>query len=412
MYNFFLYPYTHVSVKNGAFIYNTLNNEYIEDNSPEVSKFIGELLDSSVSCIKVDQNLLDKKNINKFVNKVRDSYAGDLVEASKEDTSPVQLIEELKIHKNNEAVDKTDLGVEILDYFNNCLLYINSECDKKCKDCGEMFKQFAFCKKNKCGTQIELHILKDLVNTLSGLGIQDIQISGGDLFAYPFLKDFFLYVRENNINPTFLINQKHITHHSELLIVEEMAGFNIKLLVNDLDFYVSNSSFIQKVLKQTNVSYQFTIETESEINKLEAISETLAEANVEIAAFHNNNSDFFKEMVYITKDDLFEENHSLNSIFSNKAINKNFFGSLIINCDLKVYSSFNKPRLGTIGEDSFQELIYKEISNISTWKLTRDHLPVCKNCNYCFLCPAPSNYELILNRSNLCHIAFDTSKIT
>ncbi len=409
MYYFFLYPFVHISVNQGVFLYNTLNNQYIEDQNYEVIELVKKILDSESKCVRIGRNYCNKEFIKTFIEKIRNLYAGDLIEATQEKNPPMQLIEDLKVHKNNIAVNKEDIGIDILDYLNKCLIYINSDCNINCTNCDKMYKQFTFCKRNKNNNYIKFNILKDIINTLLVIDVQEIYISGGDLFAYPFIDELITYIKENRKDITFIINQKHITKYTETVIKEKMTGLSIKLLIDDLDFFIYNNSYIQLLLEKLNVSYQFTIESEKEICKLEIIAENIPEDAIEIVPFFNKNLYFFKNLVYITKEALFEENHSLNSILTNKVINSNFFGSLIIDSDLKVYSSFNKPWLGEIGKNSFQELIYKEISNILTWKLTREHLPVCKNCNYCFLCPAPSNYEIALNKSNLCHVDINKS---
>ena len=48
--------------------------------------------------------------------------------------------------------------------------------------------------------------------------------------------------------------------------------------------------------------------------------------------------------------------------------------------------------------------IRNELKRGTSWRRTRDSLPVCKECLCKYLCPSPSNYELAIGKSNLCHV--------
>jgi pseudo-rSAM protein len=70
--------------------------------------------------------------------------------------------------------------------------------------------------------------------------------------------------------------------------------------------------------------------------------------------------------------------------------------------DNQVYANVNMESLGTI-HDTIYSLIYKELTEGKSWLRIRDQKP-CADCIYQWLCPAPSNYEIVLGKYNLCNI--------
>jgi pseudo-rSAM protein len=70
--------------------------------------------------------------------------------------------------------------------------------------------------------------------------------------------------------------------------------------------------------------------------------------------------------------------------------------------DGKVYENVNMESLGTIYDTPYS-LIYREFTEGKSWLNIRDQKP-CTDCIYQWLCPSPSNYEILIGKSNLCHV--------
>lgn len=88
-------------------------------------------------------------------------------------------------------------------------------------------------------------------------------------------------------------------------------------------------------------------------------------------------------------------------IFLHQAINSNNFGRLTIMPDKNIYSNINYPPLGTI-DNNIYELIQKELIINYSWRRVRDCYP-CNECIWQWICPSPSNYEIVIKKNNLCH---------
>ena len=121
-----------------------------------------------------------------------------------------------------------------------------------------------------------------------------------------------------------------------------------------------------------------------------------------IPLYNKENLSFFESNIFMEKDDMDKTDLSKNEIFIRQAINTEDFGKLTIMPDGKVYANINAPSLGTI-DDSTYSIVYKEFTDGQSWFRLRTQIP-CNNCIYQWLCPSPSNYEIVLDRPNLCHV--------
>ncbi len=84
-------------------------------------------------------------------------------------------------------------------------------------------------------------------------------------------------------------------------------------------------------------------------------------------------------------------------------MNTHFFGILTVSANGEVYSNVNNIALGNIADSNLLDLIGKEMTENLSWRKIRDKQPCC-DCLYQYLCPSPSNYEIVMNKQNLCHI--------
>lgn len=90
----------------------------------------------------------------------------------------------------------------------------------------------------------------------------------------------------------------------------------------------------------------------------------------------------------------------------NKEINAVDFGRIVIFNDGQYCTNNLLPSLGNVKNDDIRQMLINCISSEnSTWFLTRNNLPKCKDCIYNQLCPPVSNYEHVIEKFNLCNIS-------
>jgi pseudo-rSAM protein len=140
--------------------------------------------------------------------------------------------------------------------------------------------------------------------------------------------------------------------------------------------------------------------------KLTINSDTFIWTKREVGLIYNagNGHCFFEENVFINQNDILETKLSKREIFAHQAVNTNFFGTLTILPNGEVYSNLNCKPIGAIN-DSIYDLIITELDKNYSWRLLRNQKP-CTDCLFQWLCPSLSNYELVIERINLCNINY------
>jgi pseudo-rSAM protein len=112
---------------------------------------------------------------------------------------------------------------------------------------------------------------------------------------------------------------------------------------------------------------------------------------------------FFKENIFLSKEDILSTHISIKNIFANQSINIFDFGKINIMPDGNVFSNLNHPSLGNIYTSSIYDLVRKELFEGKSWLRIRNQAP-CNECVYQWLCPPPTNYEIAIGYTNLCHV--------
>ena len=139
----------------------------------------------------------------------------------------------------------------------------------------------------------------------------------------------------------------------------------------------------------------------SQINKF--IEEFGIEKHQLKPVYTGDNIDFFKENVFLTKDDILSTPLSISDFFINQSMNIFDFGKIAIMSNGDIYANVNYPILGNIHTHSIYEIISKELEEGRSWLRIRNQAP-CNTCLYQWFCPSPSNYEIAIGRHNLCHV--------
>ena len=150
--------------------------------------------------------------------------------------------------------------------------------------------------------------------------------------------------------------------------------------------------------------YVFNVSSLDDYQQAEQFITKFKIENYQIKPLYNgNNIIFFEENVFLTKEDILSCPISIKDIFANQAVNFYDFGKINIMPNGDAYANLNHSVLGNIFTHSIYEIVQKEISEGQSWFRIRNQAP-CNKCVYQWLCPSPSDYEISLDRINLCHI--------
>jgi pseudo-rSAM protein len=154
-----------------------------------------------------------------------------------------------------------------------------------------------------------------------------------------------------------------------------------------------------------DVHFAFIIGSETEFEEAEKLAASFEPGRYSYHPFFNGqNLDFFREGIFVTKENLLEAKPALKELHARQVMNPLHFGSLTVLNDRWIYANVNASRLGMLGRDSIYDVVYREMYHGKSWRRTRNKVEPCKRCVFNALCPPLSNYEYAVGKNNLCHL--------
>ena len=409
-YWFYLEPDVFIIKKlSKVILYNSLSKDLIHVNpSFEILHLIDKLLNpNELYVIQITSIDLENKQISTFIHLVRKSFFGDLI-VQTGNIKPVIIPPILKIHKSKDTIHKDpgfNIGKNILSYLNELVLYINGKCGLNCNFCSKMYHQFDFCTKNT--GELSIIDIEKLINISLTLSSCKIIITGGNIFdhsAFLNLVEIIKQKRQNGLEIWFGIHYLNLDTEKLNLIVHN-STINLYVYVV---FPIDQIRFVN-FIKYTNsisdrITYVFVTKEESELILVQKIiDKNQIENNSVIKPFYNErNIKFFEEYVFFDENDIQNNFPNKQDYFSKQTLNTYDFGKLIVNSKGEIQANTNYPIIGNI-QDNFADVIYKEFIEGKSWFRIREQEP-CNNCTYQWLCPSPSNYEIAIDRPNLCYV--------
>ena len=407
----YLESYTFLWIKdNESIIYNSISGQVCKFEKDERrDAILNELvIPENMYCVKITNADLECKEIALMVDKIRESFSGDIVDA-KDVSKPLSIPPILSFHKKRQRITKEELdknpvnvsislGNNIVKNLTDLYIYINGECKENCTDCEKKWKQVRCCTKNN--SILSFDTITKIVKTVDR---PTIHILGGDILKHPEFNLINTLFNEKQVKSIYYFNLRNLTDKSQF--PELKPWDSIEIMVDS--FGSDEKSKLDNLLKSSKtISKHFTFLISSEKDSelaFDMIEDRIDEDCYDIKPFYTgNNIDFFQDNIFITENDLDGVQLSRRQIFSNQTININDFGKLIVTADGNIYSNLFTLPIGTVQED-IRNIVYKELKSGTGWFHIRDQKP-CSDCAYQWLCPSPSNYELIIGKPNLCFI--------
>lgn len=395
-------PYVFI-FKNGVdyLIYNTLNSFYYRIlQSQELGSILDILSDpdNGYSIILNEHDLLNLE-IRNLISFLRKSFSGDCVILEDEIYKPfifkpVLFLNSDILKRNN--IEKDYDGEMVSRNLDEITLFFPIQCNLDCYNCGKYHKQFLHCYKQKSET-LSKYEYEKLFDDICFSGVSKINLVG-DQSVLKYANDLlgielniYVYIPYKKCDDAFM--------HDALGL-----GINLIINVHQEDIDKELSYFILRY-KNTKIEYHFIITDKSDIEKINTLS-NIESINKSMLPFYTgDNISFFKECVYMDLEDIISEPISRQTIFRRQVLNENFFGKLYIDAKGDVYSNMNGQPIGNVRDKKLKEIVYTEIKSESPiWLKTRDQTTCCQ-CLYRYLCPSVSNYELVIGKSNLCHVS-------
>ncbi len=221
------------------------------------------------------------------------------------------------------------------------------------------------------------------------------------------------YKKNTNIDELLLfLNQKEslkniICSYNNITLLDPKFknNFSYKISINfpiDQEQWKTSIQILQKLNLPFN--YIFNITSLKDYQQAEElINEYQIEKFQLNPVYTKDNIIFFKENIYLNKEDILSTSISIKDFFIKQLMNTHDFGKINIMPNGDILANINHPVLGNIDTHGIFELIQKEIVEGKSWLRIRNQEP-CNTCIYQWMCPSPSNYEIAIGRPNLCHV--------
>ncbi len=395
--------------KSGILIYNTLSGKgYTYKSTPKIDAIISELQDKrNLYCTTINSFDLENPDVSRFIQSLRDTFSGNIINCSLFPQKPVvfipesnigdQLSRELELSYNPHI-----FGENILKNLTDLTIKLTGECNHDCRYCKDLAKQTLFCRKSEGILSIEK--IESIFRQLSHSSIFDINFIGGNILSYPYWFDLMEIIKEHSCNFNFYINYLDF-YNPELkkkLPFLKQKNCHLKILVDCHEIKIDDFTIID-IFSDLNVEYMLIVSDRINYEKCLSISENNGIRSQIIPFFLNDNLDFFRDFVYLNNDDILSTPWKKNQIFANQEVNVTDFGKLFIDSTGYIYSNLNFPPAGNLN-DEIKEIIYNQMNGEGSWLRTRSQQKPCNECLYCDICPPLSNYEIAIGKANLCHI--------
>jgi pseudo-rSAM protein len=286
-------------------------------------------------------------------------------------------------------------------------LYITNECDQNCRVCAKAYKQIPWCTRSKYGgSELDTAKIEALLHEITNSSLIYLDILGGNIFDYSRFAALVEIINHLPARKNYYSHYQNIIPGSDKLKFVNPASSLLKILI-PAPINEENLKAALQILEKSKLpsEFIFLIQDGREFEKAGRVAASLQIDNYDYQPlFNGENLQFFKENVFITKEEILGSKPAMNDIYAHSEINTLNFGKLIVSPAGRVYADLNAPGLGMLGKDSIYDVLYREAYHGKSWRRVRKNVQPCKCCTYQALCPPLSDYTYALGRNDLCHI--------
>lgn len=375
-YWFTIEPYVFVDIKSKhVLLYNTLDGVTIESTNEKIVELLQETLqEENCGVALLTHERYRQEEICCFVDELREKFMGDVINVSLSDGKPVQILPFYNYSKEQELYKKNNFSSykNILEKLFEISLYIDATTNI---------------------TKL-IHFLITLPKNLTFNIV-------GNMEEVPNYSELFSYLDHCYSPKNLLCSYKNIIPLQPIFAHNFSYQISVSFPIN-----VERWNHAMKVLLSQALPVEFVFEVSSEEDV--QLSEQLIEQH-QIDKYRlkpnytGNNIRFFENEVFLSKEDILSTPMTMKDFFARQAMNLYDFGKITILPNGDVYANLNHPSLGNIYVNNIHEILHKEVEEGKSWFRVRNH-PPCTDCVYQWICPSPSNYEIAIGRSNLCHV--------
>lgn len=383
-------PYVYINFTiNSVLLYNTLDATHIESTNPLIMGLIRQLCvkENCGVCLLTSKDLTNY-DVKNFIIDIREKFIGDILPTELSDGRPIQLMPFLNFQQDKIRLNGNKMKENIEPYIS-----IGENILENLHEVNLFFEE-----KNDLGIDIYQDILIQIEN------VPRINLCG-EFFKYPQLSLLMSFLSKTQGNKSIVADYQYI-NVNDILTANLDEGYSFQV---NVDFPLDNKKQWDSLItlissSKRKIKFVFGIKNEADIDEVEKMIIDYKIEDYQFSPIYDNqNIDFFKDNVFLTKDDIFSTPLSMKEIFANQTLNTYNFGRIFIKSNGDVLTKKNAEPIGNIKKDTIKKIIFDEISEGNSWLEIRNQQP-CSNCLYQWLCPSPSDYEIAINKPNLCHV--------
>ncbi len=341
-----------------------------------------------------------------FVQDLKNGYFGDAFSKTLFKYRPISLPPVVKIKNSFQNINQYKAlqgNNTYLGFLHELSVYLNGKCELNCVSCDCYYKQIPFCHKSDYQySEQDLYLLLNMISKSPNLSI--LNIFGGNILRYKYLNhllDEILLISHPVEVRVFVYYKLCVGSDWDRLV--NQYGVHLHILIDFDEFDRDFFSIFKMISFTKNVTYDFVCINKEEYNLIHELINMHHIQDFNILPYYDNNDAFFEKFVYTTEDEVLEAKHSRKNILAKQLFNVYYYGKMVVSADKQVFDCINYACIGKI-QDGTIELVKKCLNSQSAWFLTRDKLKPCSDCAFRYLCPPPSNYELVIGKPNLCTI--------
>jgi pseudo-rSAM protein len=328
---FFVYNHVYVAKTSGGemLLYDTKSGNHFETTSAVALKIIDEIYKPvNLDIMDFSEEYLGNTEAMEFVDTAVKMNLGKLIQEEERMSTVINLLPILNLQDDIERISQDpelSIGENSIRYLNELNIYLNEDCRQSCSFCNSYYRQTKSCHKGRNSHYLPLNTVKLLLDSLEKTSLKTINILGGNIFLYPFLKEQVCVLQKYDFEFHFYYHLENVpdddllqNFHKEVIITFPM---NIKLIERYAEKYQDNK----------DLKYRFFVENEDQIMEIEDVKQKYSINNYNIIPIYNGiNMLFFDKNVYLDKEDIFSSIIEMRKIFCNQKLNINNFGKLFI----------------------------------------------------------------------------------
>ena len=412
----FLEPCVMVSLTNNAVLfYHSLSGKRFESAlTPTVQKIIRDLTEPDNGYVTgLDSGDMNEPDVQQLINQLEKYFMGDLLKAEWSEGKPVNILPEpyFKSYLTKESLQRQEVreSLNYDDYIHELDIYLSSRLPAGSPDpFPSATRQFIFPGVTTTDNQeLSWSHLEPFIRQVTRFRITQVHLSGTHIETYPHLDDLMDLLTNAGV-PVKLHFQA--AGFPDGLAAKILAYRRAKIVFH-FSYPIDSDSFNNLIndlissgkIKQSE--FRFAVSSQEELVTSRQIIAALHLPNASIDPYYTGtNLDFFRQAVFITREDIRSSKPDQKEVFSRISVNESDFGKFTLLPDGNVYANLSDPPVGNILSNSPEELILKELVDGISWGRIRKKVTPCQDCLYHFLCPPVSNYELLLKRFNCCDV--------